>query len=76
MIQFLRIKSLFRDRSDLLNLDGNLSKIISALGTKIPKKNFLTNDWSSFENFYKGEIVWDAYNKIEARKFFRKFNKN
>ncbi len=63
-------KITFRDRSDLLNLDGNLSKIISALGTKIPKKNFLTNDWSSFENFYKGEIVWDAYNKIEARKFF------
>src|ERR1035437_2721386 len=63
-------KITFRDRSDLLNLDGKLNKIISTLGTKIPKKNFLTNDWSAFENFYKGEIAWDVLSNIKARKFF------
>ena len=53
-------------------LENELDKITSSLTTKIPKKNFLTEDWDALENFYQGEINWNVLNVNEARKFFNK----
>jgi tetratricopeptide (TPR) repeat protein len=63
-------KVIFHDPSELLNRD--LDKITLTLGTKVPKKNLLTNDWDAFWNFYYGEINWNILNNTEAKKYFRK----
>jgi tetratricopeptide (TPR) repeat protein len=63
-------KVIFHNPTNLL--EKELDKITSSLATKIPKKNFLTEDWDALENFYEGEINWNVLNVNEARKFFKK----
>ena len=65
----LQGKVIFHNPTNLL--EKELDIITSNLGTKTPKKNFLTKDWDALENFYHGEINWNILNINEARKFFK-----